>query len=272
MSRRRPLTWAISVLVLVLVLVGMPAPTTRAQATPAATPLLQYTPLLPSVLSPPRWFAGSDGHVHLVYELLVTNAFPVPVTVGTVEVLDAESGASVASLRGEALTAAMSLLSTPSTATTTLPPSTIGLVWWDIAMPDPNALPATITHRIAATLPPGLPVPPQVSFTGATVAVDRRPPVVLGPPLLGPRWVALGSCCDGPHRRALQPLDGRLYLSQRFAIDFNVLNAAGRLASGDLTRNESNASYGQTVIAVADATVVSAVDRWPDQVPNPRAT
>jgi hypothetical protein len=37
-----------------------------------------------------------------------------------------------------------------------------------------------------------------LTYTGAAVEVDRRPPVVLSPPLAGTGWAALGSCCEGP--------------------------------------------------------------------------
>src|SRR5690606_3266686 len=102
---------------------------------------------------------------------------------------------------------------------------------------------------------------------GAKADVDLRSPVVLGPPLAGPRWVAVGSCCDGPHRRSIQPIDGGLHLAQRFAIDFNQMDEQDRLSAGDPSLNASYPSYGQPVLAVADATVVKAVDVYADQVP-----
>jgi murein DD-endopeptidase MepM/ murein hydrolase activator NlpD len=79
--------------------------------------------------------------------------------------------------------------------------------------------------------------------------------------------VAVGSCCDGPHRRAFQAINGELHLAQRFAIDFNQLDANNRTTSGDPSLNTSTPSYGQPVLAVADATVVTAVDQYPDQIP-----
>ena len=88
--------------------------------------------------------------------------------------------------------------------------------------------------------------------------------MVLGAPLTGAGWAALGSCCDGPHRRALQPIGGRWYLAQRFAIDFNQLDAQNRPGVGDPTLPTSFPTFGQPVLAVADATVVDAVDRYPD--------
>ena len=87
---------------------------------------------------------------------------------------------------------------------------------------------------------------------------------MLGAPLSGAGWAALGSCCDGPHRRALYPIDGRWFLAQRFAIDFNQLDAANRPGVGDPTLPASFPTFGQPVLAVADAVVVEAVDRYPD--------
>lgn len=91
--------------------------------------------------------------------------------------------------------------------------------------------------------------------------------MVLGVPLAGEQWAAVGSCCDGPHRRSIQPVNGDLYLAQRFAIDFNKLDAENRFSAGDPALNESYPTYGQPVYAVANATVVKAIDDYADQVP-----
>jgi hypothetical protein len=252
---------------LVLLASGLAPPRVSAQATPVPPSGEQYTPIIQTVPSPPRWFTGSDGKVHLAYELLLTNAFAVPITVSAVDVLDAATGATVMPLTGDALLAAMSLMSVPGTPVVTLPPSSVGVVWFDIPLASADQIPTTITHRLTVTVPPGLPVPATITSIGAEAAVDLRPPVVLGAPLAGPGWAAVGSCCDGPHRRSLQPIDGGLYLAQRFAIDFNLLDAEHRLSAGDPGLLSSYPSYDQPVVAVADATVVVAVDRYPDQVP-----
>src|SRR5690348_15723999 len=83
-----------------------------AQSTPT-TDDAQLTGLVESVLSPPRWFTGSDGNVHLVYELVLTNPLPADVTVTSVDVLDAASGESLTRLEGANLLAAMSLVAQP---------------------------------------------------------------------------------------------------------------------------------------------------------------
>lgn len=228
-------------------------------------PADQYTPIIQLVLSTPRWFLGTDRRVHLAYELLLTNAFPVGVPVTSVEVLDGGSGHVVATLSGDELTAALSPLAGGPVAP--LPPSMSAVVWLDLTFADRASLPAAVEHRVTAAVSPGLGVPQSIAAVGGRAEVDARPPVVLGPPLLRPRWVAVGSCCDGQHRRSLQPLNGTLHLAQRFAIDFNLLDAEGRFTAGDPRRNESTAGYGQPVIAVAGSTVVAAVDRYPDQTP-----
>jgi hypothetical protein len=56
--------------------------------------------------------------------------------------------------------------------------------------------------------------------------------------------------------------------AQRFAIDFNRLDPQNRLVVGDPGLSPSYPTYGQPVLAVADATVVDVVDRFSDQIPN----
>jgi hypothetical protein len=227
-----------------------------------------YTPLVPSVPSTPRWFTGADGTALLVYELELLNGFPAPVTVTGVDVLATGAEKPIASLSGPTLTAATSLLAPTTPPTATILESAMGVVWMAVPVPGPGAIPASIQHRITVTVPPGLPVPRSITYTSKPTEVDRRPPLVVGPPLVGPGWIAVGSCCDGPHRRALQPVDGELSLAQRFAIDWNGSDAQGRFVVGDPAVNTSWVFYGAPVIAVAHGTVVQAVDRFPDQVPD----
>ena len=232
-----------------------------------AAPAPQFTPVLLSAFTPPRWFTGDDGKVHLVYELFLDNAVALDATVTRLDVLDASNGKVIASLSGERLSEATSLRSKGSTPATKLTASEAGAIWLDLPFDSAQSIPDKLEHRLTATIPPGTPIATSTLSTAAAVTVDRRPPVILGPPLAGDRWVAVGSCCDGPHRRALQPIDNKLYLSQRFAIDFNRLDGANRFSSGDPARNASYPTYGAPVLAVADARVAQAVDAYQDQVP-----
>lgn len=63
-------------------------------------------------------------------------------------------------------------------------------------------------------------------------------------------------------------MNGKLYLGQRFAIDWNGVDSESRFVVGDPDLNPSWTFYAKPVIAVADARVVAAVDRFPNQIPN----
>lgn len=227
----------------------------------------EYTPVVQSVMSKPRWFRDSDARIHLVYELRLTNGFPVPVTVKSVSVRDAGRGETIERLRGSGLVEQMSLMATPADPETTIPPSANGVVWADVVVPSPRRIPARIRHRLVVSVPPGLPVPERIVSTGGSSRVDRRAPTRLDPPLRGAGWIAVGSCCDGPHRRSIQPVNGSLWLGQRFAIDWNGMNAENRWVVGDPSLNRSWVFYDKPVLAVADGRVIEAVDRYPDQTP-----
>ena len=253
-----------------LLICGSVVPAVHAQQTAPPPAGWQFTPLIEAVQSPPRWFTGSDGRTRLAYELHLPNAMTLPATVSAVEARDPSSGATLIRLTGPSLLAAMSLPTSPDTPSVVLPPSTVGVVWLDISLANKADVPAFVMHQMEIAAVPGVPAS-SLSFQGARVAVDRRPPVVVGPPLTGPGWPALGSCCDGPHRRALMPIAGRSYLGQRFAIDVNQLDAQNRPGVGDPKLPASFPTFGQPVLAVADARVVVAVDRYKDlKVDEPR--
>ena len=255
-------------LLIAVTLAFVAAPAEASTPVSAARSVDRYTPLVQSVMSTPRWFTDGEGRVRLVYELRLTNGFPVPVTVSSVSVRDVGRRRTIERLGGADLLASMTLLASPTEPATTVPASGIGVVWLDVAVPGPRRLPESVRHEVTITVPPGLPVPSTIKATGGLARVDRRPPVVLGPPLHGPGWVAAGSCCDGPHRRSVQPVNGKLYLGQRFAIDWNGVDPQHRMVVGDPSLNTAWTFYDKPVLAVAHARVVAAVDRFADQVPN----
>ncbi|HEX7826476.1 MAG TPA: M23 family metallopeptidase, partial [Mycobacterium sp.] len=89
----------------------------------------------------------------------------------------------------------------------------------------------------------------------------------ISPPLDGPRWVDGNSCCDmTPHRMALNPLNGKLWAAERFAIDYLQLSPDGTIYRGDASKPESYPYFGANIHAVADGPVVGVVDGLPEQV------
>jgi murein DD-endopeptidase MepM/ murein hydrolase activator NlpD len=224
------------------------------------------TPVTQSVMSVPRWYPGADGRVHMQYELMLTNTLPLSVGIDTIEVRG--GGRQIETLSGDRLAAAMTPLGSPADAITDLPAATVGIVWVDLSFASRRAMPPRVNHRLTIDVGPGLPLGPKLTETGGRATVSRRGPVVVAAPLRGGRWAAAGGTL-GPHRRALQAVNGQLRLSQRFAVDFVArLDAEGRTHIGDPNQNVSYFNYGQPVLAVADGKVVEAVDRLPDQTPN----
>jgi hypothetical protein len=100
------------------------------------------------------------------------------------------------------------------------------------------------------------------------VAVDHRKVVVLGPPLRGQGYISADSCCDAVrHTRAALPVNGRVWLAQRFAVDWEQLDARGQIYSGPRSKLESYTIFGKPVLAVADARVIAVTDGLTEQVP-----
>jgi murein DD-endopeptidase MepM/ murein hydrolase activator NlpD len=63
------------------------------------------------------------------------------------------------------------------------------------------------------------------------------------------------------------PLNGTFYVSQRTAIDWVRIDDRNRSVVGETGKNENDLAYGQKVIAVRDAYVVSVLDGLPDRLP-----
>jgi hypothetical protein len=98
--------------------------------------------------------------------------------------------------------------------------------------------------------------------------VDRQTVVSIGPPLHGERFVSADSCCDAVrHTRAALPVNGRVWLAQRYAVDWEELDAQGRIYAGPQEKLESYTIFGKPVVAVADAVVASVIDGFPEQTP-----
>ena len=91
------------------------------------------------------------------------------------------------------------------------------------------------------------------------VAVDRRPAIVIRPPLTGEGWLATSGCCKpNLHRDLRIAIDGvRIETPETFAIDYAKVKN-GRVFDGDGSRIEQHYAFGEDVLAVADGTVVSS--------------
>jgi hypothetical protein len=253
----------------------------------------RFTPLIIRSLAPnPVPVPGSDGKVHVGYELEVLNAAPRPATLTTVETLaGGPDGAVVSTLRGAEIVASSILVADyalPPVPATSVPPGRTVLLILDAMFSSRAAVPDTLSHRISATY--GTFEPNQGDFAqnnfparsveqGGELRIGSGEPIVIRPPLRGDSWVAVNGCCGlSPHRGAMLPVGGRINGAERYAIDWAKFDlrarpivdlSAGTQATfvGDPKRNESYFTFGQPVQAVADGSVVSVVENLPEAPP-----
>ena len=138
----------------------------------------------------------------------------------------------------------------------------------NVALAPDGAVPHELSHRVAISVEAASPGHQEFNETGGVVRVDMRPVVVIEPPLAGERYVSADSCCDATrHTRAALPVNGHISVAQRYAVDWERLDASGRIYTGPQEKLESYTIFGEPALVVADARVVSVVDGLPEQTP-----
>jgi Peptidase family M23 len=244
----------------------------------------QFTPVIVSTLTDSaRPFPGTDGKYHAVYELMLTNTKPTTATLMKIEVVDAasqpEKPAVVASYEGNALVSRLRTLANTPANSPEIEFNGTRLFLIDLTFDSLAAVPGQLRHHFeltAASMPAPVPMTPvALSYTVAPIGLSL-PPLVIGPPLAGDRWVAINGCCGagGAHRGSGLSVNGRISYGQRFAIDWMRLDEAGRLVHGNPADVHNYSDYGVDVLAVADGTVVDLLntldDQPPGQLPDPK--
>jgi hypothetical protein len=226
------------------------------------------TPILVSPIHEAQVVRGDDGMDHVEYELLVVSVFPEPVSISSVTVLD-PAGKELMRMEGSALAAATQTLfaKTPSAV---IPASAAVSVDVDLILP-PGAAPDRVTHRIAYTLKADsqlglLADPPEVD--APEVTINHQAAIVIRPPVKGDGWLAGAACCKpNVHRDERIAIDGsRIATAETFAVDL-VKVRQDRIFDGDGKAVEQYYGFGESVLAVADGTVVSVHDGMSDQTP-----
>jgi hypothetical protein len=225
----------------------------------------KMTPVLLAVEDAPVPFVGSDGRVHLVYELWTTNFSSADVTVEKVEVMG--DGNVLQSFDAAAVAGRLQAAGQRESSGK-LAGSVQALLFLHVTLAPGAAVPERLSHRVmihASAAPPGQ---QEITENGGEVTVNRRAVASIAPPLRGEGYVSADSCCDATrHSRAALPVNGRVWVAQRYAVDWEQLDAQGRIYTGDREKLESYSIFGKPVLAVADAVVVSVTDGLPEQMP-----
>jgi hypothetical protein len=208
----------------------------------------------------------SGLYVYLFYELHLTNFMPKPVSLSRVEVLDADTETSqpIATFEAQQLEAMVQPLGGRTLSDRKerllIEGGQSAIVFMSIEFNRSSRIPNRLTHRLSTA---------DSEVEGTVISTHHTELNVLGPPVEGADWLA----ADGPsndednhHRRGVIILDGRSVDSRRYAIDWKQIRD-GASFSGDARDVHSYYAYGKTVLAVADASVVSARDGLPDNMP-----
>ena len=267
LPRTRRLTTAVAALGSVLLVAACSSGSAPAPGVTPPPPAVA-TPLIGTALAQPVPVPATDGRTHLAYELQLTNALSGSATIDSLTVSGGDR--TLLTLSGDNLKYWIRPLG-GKTPTTAIGPGQSVLVWLDVAIDGGAEVPANLTHSVHLTVSKPIPgiLGADVTQDVAPVAVSDRKPVSISAPLDGPNWLDANSCCDmSAHRTAANPLNGKLFFAERFAVDYVQLTNDFRVFSGDPTKLESYAYFGAPIHAVGDGKVVSVLDNLPEQVPS----
>lgn len=215
----------------------------------------------------------ANGHIHLLYELHLTNFASLPIELTRVEVW-ADGSSPLVSYEAQVLqdiAIPVEELSSVSSPAETKGGRKIGeghsaVIFFDLALDAAARVPHELRHRyffsVARKNKPNY----ETAFDGPPMIVAGNPVPVLHAPLRGASWVAFNALGAKDHRRALNAVDGRERIPQRFAIDWGRLGPDGRLSHGKRDSNADFYSYGAEVLAVADGRISDARDGIPENV------
>jgi hypothetical protein len=200
----------------------------------------------------PAAVRGSDGLVHLIYELHITNFRAQPVelrgiSINEVLTYNAEQLNSMMARPGAGAVADKRVIAGGMRA----------VVFLDFAAR--GDMPRQLVHRIEFA---------DAVIERFIIAADTGPARTVDSPLRGDRWLAMHALSNASsHRRTIVVVNGKARIAQRFATDWTRIGPNG-LAYHDDPANLSNwYAYGAEVFAVADGRVVETRDGMPENNP-----
>ena len=211
-----------------------------------------------------------NGRAHLAYELYLTNYGKKPARVVSLNARSVDGAAFATTIERDALKSAFTPAAPPSRITgydPLLPPGASGVLYVFLDFPGTKA-----SRRLASSMvvePEGEPQNVQ-RIVLDDLTVQSSGAALINEPFAGDRWLAVnGPSNTSLHRRAVIILNGSPRIPERYAIDFIKLGDDGSSYSGDEHKNASYHAYNTPILAVADGTVVAAVDGFHENAPTP---
>jgi murein DD-endopeptidase MepM/ murein hydrolase activator NlpD len=213
----------------------------------------------------------ADGKWHLVYELHISNMDKWEYAFTRIEVVSADPAQkTLATFSGAELDGMFSHPGLPNAEKVSkLAPGEFGAVFLWVTFDKLEDIPAAIAERISVKIGD---YPEALSIVTPATSVDKNPVVVISSPLVGEDWVAgNGPSNTSQHRRALIPVNGHAFISQRFAIDWVQAYPDGKTYKGDPSDNKNYRAYGAEIHAVADGVVTQIGDGIPQNTPGAKS-
>lgn len=200
---------------------------------------------------------------YLLYELYITSYMPTPITLTS---LEAKDGLKSFMFPAEELAKSILTMKPDNQdKPAVFQPSEAKIVYMWLPFENLAQVPSSLTQEFRFSGKSG----ESYKLPYASLAVNKKPPVIIGAPLSGTNWVAVnGLSNSSSHRRAAIYLGGRPYYSERYAIDFLQEDKEGSTFKGDKHKNSSYYCYNQDLLAVAKGKVVLVNDGIPENVPN----
>ncbi|HEX5702105.1 MAG TPA: M23 family metallopeptidase [Pyrinomonadaceae bacterium] len=233
-----------------------------------------------------QFVPGDDDVQHLAYELLITNWQKQDLRFASVEIEDAATGKRLVKFDSKSLEDPIRINTVPFSGgigpdNRVLRSGRTAVMAIDVKLPLGARLPAAIRHRFEFESNPNLQMllddgsesSELFAFT-KPMPIDRRPPLVIGPPVRGGPW-RCGNGFSGGGWNAHDSMytfgkKARIHLPQRFGCDFRLVDQAGEVLRATGTTDLVNSQFygqGADVIAVADGLVVDTLDGVPENVP-----
>lgn len=215
----------------------------------------------------------ADGRIRFAYELRLTNFRDQPVELTGLEVFGDDPAQPLARVSAANLDNMVGTVGPKDTAAS--PRKIAGgrtvEVFLDLTLSPGVSAPKSLRHRVSITSFANGEPPTQHEFDGPVLNVVPAPAMVLRAPLSGPGWIAANGLFNPAHRRAINMVDGKGRLAQRFAIDWVRLCPDGRAIHGARNVNASYCGWGAEVRAAADGEVTELFDGVPENAgPKPQ--
>jgi hypothetical protein len=238
----------------------------------ASAPPKAITALAATVVGVPESFRGSDGRLHLDYDLVLTNSLPGTVTVTSIEVSTPDGRQLLVMTADQVAAKTLPVALGATSPSASVAGSTAAATVIDVVLPVGIKV-KELVHRVDYNLPPDLPPALRALYSSTQLVtvplpVDSRPVEVIAPPLTGSGWFSANGCCQpSPHRSTSLPVNGSWVKPEMYAVDWIQADGQGRVCYGDCSRNDLWPFFGAPLLAVANGTVVRTIDGAPDIQP-----